>query len=228
MTSRQIASFITKLNTGKATKTIFKHKISANIYCAKVWCAINTKDVSPYNFFFIKNNTNFVGAVFDMYDDLHWYISPKYRGKGLLTKALRDVILPYVFEAKERDRQTITITKSEIGEVNYNASLKVAKSVGFKTLDSLNFILLPTDLNYEYNEKYNEYLGLSKVEVDKLKRELNNISKRLYQINAQIESGFGLDIEGYSDKTLLDAAQIVNLNKTVIQDIADDFSEIQN
>lgn len=82
---------------------------------------------SSYRFFFIKNELNqYVGAVFDMYSDLHWYIVPQSRKQGHLTKALKESILPYLFN-EERDRQRITIEKAAIGKKNYLNSKNVAE-----------------------------------------------------------------------------------------------------
>ena len=84
--------------------------------------------------FFIKDTARTcVGAVLYMNFDLQWYIMEKHRGKGHLTKALRDAIMPFIFSDSrkhKRDKQEITID----GDF-YKESRRVAESVGFKQID---------------------------------------------------------------------------------------------
>ena len=93
MTASQLQLFVNKLNKGTYHKTIFKHQISKEVDFAKVWQSQNTIEVQPFNFFFFKNDTEYVGAVLLMCNDLHWFVTPKQRGKGYLTNALRNTIL---------------------------------------------------------------------------------------------------------------------------------------
>ncbi len=115
MTEREIRKYIDLLNDGKAGESIFTRQISKTVEVAKVWPdqpKMTDKIIGnfgSYRFFFIKNEFNeYVGAVLDMYQDLHWYIVPKCRKHGYLTTALRESILPYLFY-DERESQRITI-----------------------------------------------------------------------------------------------------------------------
>ncbi len=93
--------------------------------------------LSPYTFFFIKNKEGVcVGAVLDMNRDLHWVVLKKYRGQGFLTQSLQKVILPYICLRMDRDEQRVTISKNEIGILNYQKSKEVALSVGFRPIDN--------------------------------------------------------------------------------------------
>ena len=225
MTNKEIQSYINKLNNNTYAKTIFKYQISDNVDYAKVWQSQNTKDIIPYRFFFIKNNSNYVGAVLDMCNDLHWYISPKYRGKGYLTSALNNTILPFIFEVLEREEQSISITKSQIGLKNYNSSSKVALSVGFKKTDNNKYVLYEEDFEAAFDTANVLHKGLNNLEIEKLSQKLNTIAKQINQIDAQLESAFGYDVDYYSNTSLRDLSDKIASYKYILQDIDYDFQE---
>ncbi|WP_020526855.1 hypothetical protein [Flexithrix dorotheae] len=163
MTDRTIRKYIDRLNNGKACESIFTRQISKTVDVAKVWHEQPkmTDDIignfNSYCFFFIKDESNkYVGAVLDMYQDLHWYIVPKSRKKGYLTIALQESILPYLF-CNDRQSQIITISRNLIGEKNYLNSKKVALKVGFKAINEAEteFELKQNEYNWE-NEKLEE------------------------------------------------------------------------
>src|SRR5690606_7632934 len=103
-------------------------------------------------FFFIKNNKGkYVGAVYDAFNDLHWYILEKERKKGHLTKALKEIIIPYIFLCEDfsREFQKISIAGGW-GDKDYENSRKVAENVGFKAINKYEteFILNKEDFNW--------------------------------------------------------------------------------
>lgn len=128
MTDSHISSIITGLNSNKLVNRIFTRQISSNVEFAFYWRKkpnINDEIVGnecPYKLYLIKNEKKYIGAVLDMYNDLHWYLQVKYRKNGFLTKALKTAILPHIFI--ERDKQVITIDRNSIGRINYSNSKK--------------------------------------------------------------------------------------------------------
>lgn len=137
MTENDLKRFINELNKNNAEEYIFLRPLTTAVDFATVWDhtihpLTKVKSLLPPNsFYFIKNADGYyVAAVSDMSYDLHWFVLPKYRGKGYLTNSLKSVILPHLFQ-DNRSEQRITIDKSTIGEKNYSASLKVAKALGF-------------------------------------------------------------------------------------------------
>ena len=227
MKESQIQSFLNKLNNNQYSKTIFKHQIGVNVDYAKVWESIKSTQQKPHSFFFIKSNDKYVGAVLDMYDDLHWYMLPNYRGKGHLTIALKKIILPYIFDVLERDSQIISITESQIGTTNYKKSIKVALSVGFKKLEEDKLELSLKDLDKAFDKTKATFNGLSDNEVDTINNELDFITKRLNQINAQIDNAFGKDIYDYTNNPLKELSITVSNHKYIIQDIISDFNDLK-
>ena len=225
MTASQLQLFVNKLNKGTYHKTIFKHQISKEVDFAKVWQSQNTIEVQPFNFFFFKNDTEYVGAVLLMCNDLHWFVTPKQRGKGYLTNALRNTILPYIFDEFGKSEQRITITESEIGKENYKHSSKVALNVGFKKLDDINFVLKDTDVTTLYDGVDRVYSGLNSVEITAMKKELNTIAKRLHQINIQLENAFGREVNEYLNTPLKEMSNNIAHDNFFINDMYDDFQK---
>ena len=225
MTNKQIQSFIQKINNSNHHKTIFLHQISKDVDYGHVWDSIKSKNIKPSRFFFIKNSSEYVGAVLDMYSDLHWYITPQHRGKGYLTSALKHTILPYIFDVLERETQKISITESQIGTKLYKQSLKVALSVGFKKVDGNNLEIKCNELSNSFDTANTIFKGLRIDEVENFKKEIDNIAKRLYQLNVQLENAFGLEAINYTDTTLSDMSDIIQFQKLVLQDMQEDYKD---
>ena len=137
----------------------------------------------------IKNNENiFVAIVFDMKIDLHWFVHPDFRGKGHLTEAMKNTILPHLFLT--RDEQRITIKELEIGAANFEASEKVAFNLGFvKSTDGEYFI--SSDMFVTENYIIGENVSLSSDRIDELKKYINFLSRSLWTIQTEIEMKFG-------------------------------------
>jgi hypothetical protein len=194
MTEKEIRKFIVQLNNGKANESIFTRKICKNVDVAKVWSeqpkitdAI-IGNYSSYRFFFIKNEINeYVGAVLDMYQDLHWYILPKNRKQGYLTTALKESILPYLFY-DERESQRITIDKNAIGENNYLSSKNVALKLGFKPINDCEteFELKQTDFNWDDENLKEINSEINSGRFKQLKKRAFFAFKTLYKISDEL------------------------------------------
>jgi hypothetical protein len=204
MTNREIAKYIKLLNQGKGKETIFLRKLNDNVELAKVWEGIPKQyekinhNSGPYTFFFIKDELNkYVGAVVDMFHDLHWYITPFYRRKGHLTNALRTAILPYLF--KYIDEQKISINKRDIGRTNYKNSKRVAELLGFKLIDSEygvdSFILSESDFNWEFNTLSEKNYIIDKDRLLLLSKKANYVSNILWMIQNELEMAYNDSLE---------------------------------
>ncbi|MDX2362389.1 MAG: hypothetical protein QNK23_16390 [Crocinitomicaceae bacterium] len=141
MTESTILKYIDLLDSGLSNELIFTRNLSDTVLLAKVWDHEPRFDEkipfnSPsYNFYFIKNESEkVIGAIQDAGADLHWVIIEEERKKGHLTKALKEIIIPYIFCYLERDVQRITISRG-IGSENYQNSKGVALSLGFIPVD---------------------------------------------------------------------------------------------
>ena len=173
MTSDSLQSLIEKLNKNDTSSSlIYCRPISSNVDFAKIWLDKPklTDSVTSYDgpdiFYLIKNNENiFVAIVFDMKRDLHWFVHPDFRGKGHLTKAMKNTILPHLFLT--RDEQRITIKGLEIGLANFEASEKVALNLGFvKSTDGEYFISSDMFVTENYIIGENVSLSLDRIDND--------------------------------------------------------------
>lgn len=194
MRDKEIRKYIDKLNNGKAGESIFVRQISKTVVVAKVWTEQPKMtdniigNFGSYRFFFIKNDLGkYVGAVLDMYQDLHWYIIPEKRKQGYLTTALKESILPYLFY-DERDIQRITIDKNAIGEKNYINSKNVALKLGFIAINEIKteFELKQSDFNFD-NENIDEINSDIKIErFETLRKRAFFAYKTLYKISDEL------------------------------------------
>lgn len=182
MTNTEIKEYIDLLNKGNFEERIFLRKISETVEIAKVWDREQTlnndcnTNLFSYRFFFIKNADNkYVGAVLDMYKDLHWYICEKERKKGHLTKSLRESILPYLFYDDRYPRKSQRITIGfEMGETNYINSKRVAERLGFKPADEQETVFF-----LKKNEFVWVYENLTEVNGVMTKERFENLQQRL-------------------------------------------------
>ena len=226
MTDKYIIQLINKLNRFPNYKDCVKVGIGKNVELAHIWYKEGFSDSHvPYTYFLIKDNDNYVGAVLYMTHDLHWVILPKHRKKGHLSQALKHVILPYLLEETDRFEQKITIKRNEIGETNYQNSLRVALNIGFKQIDEENLVFDYNSLDEdEYQLDYN-HKGLTRKELDFEINELQKIAKKLNKISSKIEFAFGKEIEEYSKPSLNDTANKVAYLKEVFKDMKYDFDK---
>ncbi len=192
MTDKNLQEFIDRLNNSQFKDTILLRQISEYVFISKVRQEKNDLKNDPkfssthYDFFFIKNeNDVFIGAVENRYSDLHWYVTPKNRKKGYLVSALKNAILPYIFydDNKDKEAQRITITKSLIGEFNYNNSKNVALKLGFKPTNKEESEFLLTRDSFDWSEE-----NLNEINTNLNEDKLNEFNRRISYIYQDFES----------------------------------------
>lgn len=150
--------------------------------------------IQPDYLYFLLNDEGLaIGAVFDMNQDLHWYVVPTHRKIGYLTCALLKSILPHLAIVKKRKTQRITITKSEIGKENYQASLKVARNCRFRIQGGLNDKTVCSQglLKYKKSTLNIRKIGMDIDELVELRKEMNVVAGKLLQIQTKVELQFG-------------------------------------
>lgn len=112
MTNEEIERLIDSLNAGKCLIELLQ--ISDNVAYGDV--SLATSAVYP-DMFFIRNDEGmYVAGVLDMKFDLHVFVKSEYRKQGHLTKAMNDVIFPYLRDHFDRDIQRVTFIDKEVGE----------------------------------------------------------------------------------------------------------------
>jgi hypothetical protein len=200
MRNQEISAYIAKLNNGTGKETIFTRPLSKNVDLGKVWEKLPkpTDEIisnsGPYTIFFIKSDDGkYVGAVLDMYNDLHWFIKPLFRKKGYLSKALKSTILPYLFY--EREEQKVTIDINQIGEHNYSNSKRVVELLGFKKIETDRqeevYVLSKTDFDWsnELLEEENSKIGRERIDV--LRKRAYYAANLLWMIQNELETKYG-------------------------------------
>lgn len=208
MTNRTIVKYISLLNKNKFSRVIFKRSLSPSVDLAKVWIHLPKPSNNialndgPGDFYFIKNEAGFyVGAVYDMISDLHWLILPKYRGKGYLTKALTEMILPHLF--RDREEQRITIDGGLIGHKMFEASEKVALAVGFiKTQQTYGVVeyLLKAEKYESFSIVEGIGTGITEKRMNEIKKQFNFLSRSLWMLQTEVEMQLnGEDAEMYAE-----------------------------
>lgn len=225
MTEKYIIQLIHKLNRFPNYKECVKLGIGKNVELAHIWYQSGFSDSHvPYTYFLIKDNDDkYIGAVLDMTHDLHWVVLPKHRKKGHLTKALKQVILPYLLEETVRFEQKISIKRNEIGETNYQNSLRVALKVGFKQIDEESLVFDYDSLDEEEYQLDFQYNGLSEVEFNTCINQLQKLAKQINIIGSKIELGFSKSLEEYTNLTVNDRANNIANLKHLFKDIKEDF-----
>jgi hypothetical protein len=226
MHSDTIQHFIDILNQNKFDDLIFKRPLTDLVDIAKVWPKIPEMEDSiignfkSYTFFFIKNTENeYVGAVLDMGEDLHWYVNPKHRQKSHLSNALRFAILPYVLE--EKDVQRISIDKNSIDDKDYQSSRNLALSVGFKPVpsDEKYYEITYVDLDLDMIILNTKGPKSTEERIEIMKKKIWYAYQLLYQVSDELKMTFD------SDKGLIAQAYAIREYTSKIEDLNFDHSE---
>ena len=143
MLNETLHNYLDDLNNNSYHNQIFYKTISENVCYGKITPQFGAIENARYHdllteggFFFIQNRSSkFVGIVQYAGNDLHWYVLPEERKKGYLTGALKEAILPYIFEEFEKEEQIISIDDQDLEKIDFENSSKVAEAIGFKLFD---------------------------------------------------------------------------------------------
>jgi hypothetical protein len=223
MTEKSIIAIINILNRNPNYKQCIKHSISENVEFAHIWIENCRLKHSPKSFFLIKKDNKYVGAVLDMNSDLHWVMLPEYRKNGYLTTALKEVIIPYLFTYLDREELKITINGLEIGKENYENSSSTALNLGFKKVDEKSFVLEEKDFDFS-NEKLDvKHKGLEYDEMENIRKELQDIAKKVSVINSTIELSLGKSTGNYMKPSLDIISDKLSYFTTLMDDIKHDY-----
>lgn len=217
MSDKELNNILNKLNSQKKTQYLFfKRPISENIEYCKFFKKKDL-DIYPYQSYLIKNKeSQYVGIVLVMSEDLHWYLNKKHRGNGYLSVALNEIILPHLLTEKEE--QYITISRNNIGDENFKASEKVAISVGFKYMgqkNETNTYLLKRDDLIEQKLFFGQNTIMSEEQMKELKSKFKILAKQLKMIGTEIE----LQTDDFAfSEDIGDMASKLNSYSTVVED----------
>ncbi|WP_184545355.1 hypothetical protein [Mucilaginibacter sp. FT3.2] len=174
MDIKQIYELLERANSSKQDEFFFIRPLQANVDIALLWLPIDfdVKDMpdffGPITVYLIKNNDKqYIGLVEDRgRSDLHWYTLPRYRGKGYLSNALREIILPHLF--LNRGEQNITISYKSFDGAEPVASALLARTIGFQFIDKNDdleeYMDIPGKLTMRFIDKESSDLAGGRVQ----------------------------------------------------------------
>jgi hypothetical protein len=188
MTDEALSYIIDILNKDRTPDLIFLRPLAQNIFIGKVWVNNATGEVAKgggYTIFFVQNRAKtFVAAVIDMgRQDLHVFVKPRHRKKGHLVKALRSVILPYLF-ATGRDEQRITFKTQE---ATHHAAV-----VGFRLLSDTTAVIAPADIP-ELPAPSPGTIPPCERQIERIKQRLETAADLLRMARDEVEATLGED-----------------------------------
>lgn len=224
MTDKYLKYLINKLNAAKTEGLIFLRPISDLVDYALVQPKVRrapTKNISPLELekcYFIKNNEGlYVAGVNIMSFDIHWFVMPKHRKKGHLTKAMKEIILFHLFQDDEVLK--ISINENQIGRKNMLASEKVAYNLGFKKISDSYY-------GSKYELRFESYIttidlsgrntGISKERLKEIQNQIHANLNSLLLI--QIECEMKLGTNGCSDE-LKECIALIRKHPNSLEDI---------
>lgn len=218
MDNQTLINILDNMNQGKACDVIFTRRIFDHVHVAKSWYNIDTNsrasNITASDFFLIQQNNVFVACIEDRGPkDLHWLVHPDHRGKGYLTIALKDYILPYLFYWLDREEQHISF--------NSDKSKAVATRCGFNEIQgSIMSItkneVVPLPEDFEPIDDINPY------DHDRVKELQTKLFKAYYDIRMIRDE---IDIR-YSDvKSFDDALKYQNMLFAQLEDLIFEYNK---
>lgn len=224
MNDETIRDLLRKLNKRTGKNLIFKNSIGENVELAKVWIwKMGEYFYKDQVFFLIKNQGGkYVAAVYGL-NKFHWYTLYEERRKGYLSKALRDLIIPFLWGPNRQeihDPFEISISRG-IGPKNFESSFCLAKSLGFKVDEENDY---KTKLLLSYDDFAHDELA-TPVMIPDLDQDsgirLLEKSQRLVDLFLQIKGELEIRL---GEEVLDDFDQIPDLKYKMERIIDDHFS----
>jgi hypothetical protein len=224
MTNDSIKELIDQLNGVELDfpYVICNYQISDSVEYGKVWENMISEIKSDTQFFFIKNENRYVGAVNIHQTDLHWYVLEQERNKGYLTNALKTAIIPYLFQSNELEAIRITIDPNSEISNNHLASVRVAEKIGFRKITDEKYLLDKDLFDFSSTNISIKHPGIEDLDYEVLKSEIRNISARLHQIHTFFEFSSGLKMKDYQTPTIAELATTLNSRRWSLEDMYHD------
>lgn len=187
MTDKQIELLLNELNSDPVSPKFIMTQIAENLFFGKVWFNLPWENQTEYHgekFYFINQpDHGFIGAVEQTSSDLHAFLLPEFRGKGIMCKALRETILPHLFWYNQSKTHRVTIDQgfhgAQFEKIEHSALL-----AGFKDKNMI------VEGLYEYTAHQNDYPEFSlRGERNSLfsEKEFRFLHDRINTINAQLQ-----------------------------------------
>lgn len=131
MSETEMQKIIDDLNSGELKKIVHSQELTKNVIFANVWDEKphdESKLVDGYeyrSFYLIKKSTGeFIGLIYLMKDDLHWYLNKENRGKGYMTRVLGETVIPHLLNFRNRIKISIDFESCEFAKKSENLAIR--------------------------------------------------------------------------------------------------------
>jgi hypothetical protein len=190
MTNESLEQYIEMYNLGSWDVPFNSYRISRSVVLGKVWTKYPDGETSceeSHNFFFIENDSTCVAIVLEMGSyDIHWLVEESMRKKGLLYKALKETILPFMFQ-DGRENQRATANSDE------NASYLARQGFEHEIDNNKSAYFLSKSSVDSYDESQIQRTPISDDEFKVINKKIFKLAAELRVIRDQIECSYGDD-----------------------------------
>jgi len=130
---KTIKKILDTLNHQNGKCQIVARSLADHIEFARLWDepVTESSDIPFFDIYLIKEGTIYVGAVMEFDKGIYAYLSASYRKKGIMSSALKKVILPHLLQRQPVIRAFIG---RSMNERQYTIAKKLAISSGFNML----------------------------------------------------------------------------------------------
>lgn len=141
MNDEALTHLIYRANAAAGEQPLVARPLTDTVAWARLWTQAPQPDATDaeqpnYYAYLIRDKAGrCIGVVVDQgEDDLHALMLPHRRGRGHMSQALREVILPHLIRQWGRTEQRITISRN-FGQATFEAAERAARAVGFEPLE---------------------------------------------------------------------------------------------
>lgn len=188
MTENSLKNYIRCFNLNRWKYPVSFFDINKNVTVGKIFPDYfkgKIIDIKTERYFFIKNDNQCVGIIFDMDTDLHWFILKKYRRQGHLYNALQNSILPFLkSEGKNNQRCTAATAEGEQYLLRF----------GFKQQSDNTYLLSLNDFE-SFNDNTIQRTPLRNDQIINIRSKLYLLSKELHIIANSLECAYNNDYD---------------------------------
>lgn len=196
MTNESVRDLILMFNSGVFPSFVAFRPLSGTVTLGYIWPERPTGGVaseSSRKVYFILAESQCVGVVVEMgfhhsrnpfeEENLHWYVLEEYRGRGHLHSALRDYILPHIFnDGRESHRVT----------ADSDVNAKYVASQGFTPIGDMSFAIYQDQVDTSRAPNGRNLLPTRK-ELDGLKARLREAKALIASVSECLQCHYGED-----------------------------------
>ncbi|MFY9152111.1 MAG: hypothetical protein WAO52_08865 [Prolixibacteraceae bacterium] len=211
MTDPQLEELLAELNSDPDSSKFILTQLAEDIYFGKVWFNLPWENQTEYQgdkyYFINRQDFGFVGSVEATNSELHAFLLPEFRGKGIMSLSLRETILPHLFWYNQTDRIRITIDQNFHG-TGFGKVERSALMAGFQDKNTIVDSLFEY---FAYKKDYPEF----KFQAAKIRfsaeKEFQFLHDRINSIHAQLQ----YMRERYELMFNVDDQQVVSIQNTI-------------